>query len=288
MTRFDNQAIVITGAARGLGLAYARLIGSLGGRILVQDTGADREGRGQDPELAERAAAYLRSQGFDAVHSSTAIETEAGCQALVEEAVGAFGRIEALIHNAGWVGYEPIGTITADFTRRITALGIETPLWLAQAAWPHMRVARYGRIVLTTSDRAIYPEHAQEGLAAYAASKLATVGIANILAHEGAVHGIKVNCISPVAKTRMWGIEGEPDELEPAKVAPGAAYLASRACSASAVVLRASNGQFLAIRNTEASGVDYPRDLRAHHAATIDAIAQAWEEIDPAPKECSA
>lgn len=288
MIRFDEEAVVITGAARGLGLAYARLIGSLGGRILLQDTGADQDGCGQDPRQAEAAAADLRSRGIDAVASSITIDTEAACTALVEQAIGAFGRIDALIHNAGWVGYQPIGAITADFTRRMTVLGIETPLWLAQAAWPHMRAAQYGRIVLTTSDRAIYAEHAQEGLAAYAAAKLATVGLANVLAHEGLAHGIRVNCISPVAKTRMWGVEGEPDELQPDKVAPGTAYLASGACSASAVVLRAGNGQFLAIKNVEASGIDYPRDLQAHRASTIDAIAEAWDAIDSTAKEFAA
>ena len=62
----------------------------------------------------------------------------------------------------------------------------------------------YGRILLTTSDRALYPQYAQAGLAAYAASKIAQVGIMNVLALEGAEHGIVVNAISPVAKTRMW------------------------------------------------------------------------------------
>lgn len=78
-----------------------------------------------------------------------------------------------------------------------------------------MRAQGYGRILLTTSDRALYPEYAQLGLAAYAAAKTATLGIANILLREGAAHGILVNTISPVAKTRMWGVEGEPDELRP-------------------------------------------------------------------------
>jgi NAD(P)-dependent dehydrogenase (short-subunit alcohol dehydrogenase family) len=150
---------------------------------------------------------------------------------------------------------------------------------LAQAAWPAMTKQGYGRVLLTTSDRALYPRHAQAGLAAYAAAKIAQTGIMNVLALEGAERGIVVNAISPVAKTRMRGVEGEPDELRPQAVAPGAAWLVSPACTQSGWVLRARNGQFRAVRLNEATGVDYPRDLRAVAADSPEAVAAAWDRM---------
>jgi NAD(P)-dependent dehydrogenase (short-subunit alcohol dehydrogenase family) len=139
--------------------------------------------------------------------------------------------------------------------------------------------AKLWRILLTTSDRAIYPQYALKGLAAYAAVKMAAIGITNILALEGAEHGICVNAISPVAKTRMWGVEGEPDELYPDTVSPGAAFLVSNACCEGGWILRASNGQFHATKATEAAGVDYPRNLRAVTAATPEAVEAEWKRI---------
>jgi NAD(P)-dependent dehydrogenase (short-subunit alcohol dehydrogenase family) len=142
-----------------------------------------------------------------------------------------------------------------------------------------MQATGYGRIVLTTSDRALYSAHAQPGLASYAAAKLAAVGLVNVLAQEGGPDGIVVNAISPVAKTRMWGVADEPDELRPAAVAPGAAFLASPACREGGWILRASNGQFHATRAAEATGVAYPRDIRGVTATTIADVAAQWASI---------
>lgn len=108
---------------------------------------------------------------------------------------------------------------------------------------------------------------------------MATVGIMNVLVDEGAAHGIIVNAVSPIAKTRVWGVEDEPDELKPEAVAPGAVFLASGACIEGGWILRAANGQFHATRAVEAEGVDYPRDLRAVHAGTPAAVAKAWDQI---------
>ncbi len=76
------------------------------------------------------------------------------------------------------------------------------------------------------------------GLVAYAAGKMAQVGIMNALSMEGQEHGILVNAISPVAKTRMWGISQPPEELKPEWVTPGVLYLASALCHDTGYILR--------------------------------------------------
>ncbi len=123
------------------------------------------------------------------------IDHRSGCHALVQELLQAHGRIDFLIHNAGWVEYQPLEAIEDDALEQMLCLAAKTPLWLAQAAWPAMRAAGGGRIVITTSDRALYPQYAQRGLSAYAMGKLAALGLVNVLALEGAEHGIVVNAV---------------------------------------------------------------------------------------------
>jgi NAD(P)-dependent dehydrogenase (short-subunit alcohol dehydrogenase family) len=279
MIRFDGQVALVTGAGRGIGFAYASLLAERGATVVIHDVGADADGGGTDPAIAEAAAATLRGAGLLAAADSGPIAMRDDCRRLVLDAIAAHGRLDILIHNAGWVGYQRVEEVEEDVLERMLALGVKASLWLAQAAWPTMVAQGFGRILLTTSDRALYPQYMQPGLAAYAAAKLGAVGIVNALAQEGAPHGIVANAISPVAKTRMWGVAGEPDELRPADIAAGAAFLVSSACHDGGWILRASNGQFHATRACEAAGVAYPRDLRAISAATPDEVAAAWDRI---------
>lgn len=276
---FTSRAVLLTGAGRGLGLAYARCVGRLGAVILLHDVGAGSDGCGTDPSVAGRAADTLRGEGIEAHPFHGPIDTRDGCRALVADAHAVQDRLDAVIHNAGWVAYEPIEELREASFDAMMAVAAKAPLWLAQAAWPHMRAAGYGRIVLTSSCRALFPQYVQKGLASYAAAKSAAVGIAHVLAAEGAEHGIVANVVSPVAKTRMWGVEGEPDDLHPEAVAPGVAFLASEACTEGGWVLRAANGQFHATRAVEAEDVDYPVDLRAPQAASAAEVAAAWGRI---------
>lgn len=276
---FLGRTVLVTGAARGLGLAYARTVGKLGATVLLHDVGANTDGTGTEPELAEKITSSLLSEGIVAHPFNTPINTQDECHGLVRRCIAINGRLDAVIHNAGWVSYEQIEDFREASFDHMMTISAKVPLWIAQAAWPSMREAGYGRIVLTTSCRALYPQYVQKGLASYAAAKMAAVGIMNVLADEGAAVGIVVNAVSPVAKTRMWGIEGEPDELKPEAVAPGVAFLASAACKEGGWILRAANGQFHATRAVEAEGVVYPRNLRGIEAETPAAVAEAWSQI---------
>ncbi len=276
---FTGQVGLVTGAAGGLGLAYSRLLARRGALVVMHDVGAGSDGTGSDPQRIERAVAELCGQGLAVRAAHDALDNRADCHALVADILQRFGRLDFIIHNAGWVEYQPVDALEEDRFDAMMAIAAKAPLWLAQAAWASMRDAGYGRIVLTTSDRALYPQYVQDGLAAYAAAKMAAVGIVNVLAAEGAPHGIVVNAVSPVAKTRMWGVQGEPDELHPDAVAPGVAFLASAACGEGGWILRASNGQFHATRSVEAEGVVYPRDLRAVRAESIEGVAAQWTAI---------
>lgn len=276
---FKNQIAIITGGGRGLGAAYAEELARRGTKVLIQDSGTALDGRGSDPTVVQKQVEKINSQGGAAYSSLTTINDQAGCRALIQEAIDRFGRLDILIHNAGWVGYQTIMELTPDFLQRAIAVQLEAPIWLAQAAWPQMLKQAYGRIVFTTSSRAIYPEYARNGLTAYATTKISQVGLMNVLATESRGTGIEVNAVSPVARTRMWNAQREPLDLKPTSVVPGVIFLASADCQDSAWVLRASNQQFHAIRHQEADGVDYPLDIKGQYCQTAEEVAEKWSKI---------
>lgn len=279
---FTGRTAIVTGAGRGLGFSYARLLATLGANVVISDVGADKLGAGGDGSIAMHAAHTLKDKGLRVVGHHGDLSTEQGCQQLVEKAIEAFGQLDILIHNAGWVGYQPIEEADALFIGRAVDINIYTPVWLCKFAWKYLKHSTAARVVLTSSDRAMYQHYAQPGLVAYAAGKMAQLGIMNALSIEGAPVGILVNAVSPVAKTRMWGVTEAPENLKPEWVAPGVAFLASQQCKDSGYVLRASNGQFTATRFVENPGVDYPVDLARVKAASAEQVAQRWHEI----KEC--
>lgn len=279
MIRLDNHVAIITGSGRGLGAAYARLLAKRGARVVVHDAGVNKDGTGFDANVAADAASIIQKAGGVALPINTILDSRDKCQSLVETTLSKFGRLDILIHNAGWVAYQSVQELTPDFLQRAISINLEAPTWLAQAAFGIMKQQNYGRIVLTTSDRAIYQQYALSGLCCYAMGKMAQIGLMNVLAVEGKEHGILVNAISPVAKTRMWNVQDEPQELRPDQVAPGVLYLASGECRESGFILRASNGQFTAARWIERDNVDYPLNLAAVEVSTAEDLAAQWQEI---------
>lgn len=276
---FTGRTVVVTGAGRGLGFSYAHALATLGANVVISDIGADMLGAGGDGSIAMEAAKALRDKGFNVVGHHGDLSKEQGCEQLVAMAIDVFGQLDILIHNAGWVGYQAIEEADATFIGRAVDINIYTPVWLCKHAWKHLKQSAAARVVLTSSDRAMYQQYAQPGLVAYAAGKMAQLGIMNALSMEGTEAGILVNAVSPVAKTRMWGVMGEPENLKPEWVTPGVVFLASQQCQDSGYVLRASNGQFTATRFVENPGVDYPVDLARVKATSAEQVAQLWDHI---------
>lgn len=276
---FTGKTAIFTGAGRGLGLSYARELARRGANVVISDIGADPLGAGSDASIALQAAQMLEAEGCKVVGHHGDLSSEAGCRQLIDTAIEAFGQLDILIHNAGWVGYQEIESTDAGFLERALEINVHAPIWLCKHAWPYLRQASDARVILTTSDRAMYRQYAQAGLVAYSAGKMAQLGIMNALSMEGAADNIMVNAISPVARTRMWGETGEPQNLKPEWVVPGVIFLASPQCRHSGYILRASNGQFTATRFAEHPDVDYPVDLTRVQADSPEQIAQRWDWI---------
>ena len=279
---FAGKTAIVTGAGQGLGLSYARELARLGANVVISDIGADTLGVGADASIAHEAARALASEGYSVLGHHADLASERGCGQLVAAAVDAFGQLDIVIHNAGWVGYQRIEEVEPAFIERALDVNVYAPVWLCKHAWHYLRQSPAARVVLTTSDRAMYQPYAQPGLVAYAAGKMAQLGIMNALSMEGMADRILVNAVSPVAKTRMWGVTEAPVNLKPEWVTPGVVFLASQQCRDTGYIVRASNGQFTATRFVENPGVDYPVDLARIKASSPGQVAQLWDQI----KEC--
>jgi NAD(P)-dependent dehydrogenase (short-subunit alcohol dehydrogenase family) len=209
LIRFEERVVLVTGAGRGLGAAYARKFAERGASVVVHDAGVGRGGEGGDPAVADAVVEEIRASGGTAVASYENLASKEACVSLVESTVAALGRLDVLVNNAGLVVYEEIeeSDRSWEVLRRVH---VDAPFHLSRAAFPVMRSQRYGRLIFTTSGIAMSADETRPGLAAYALGKMAQFGLMVVLAVEGREHGILSNAISPVAATRVYTRRAEP------------------------------------------------------------------------------
>jgi NAD(P)-dependent dehydrogenase (short-subunit alcohol dehydrogenase family) len=282
MIRFDRQVAIVTGGGRGLGAAYARLLAARGAAVVVHDAGVAQDGSGFDPAVADSIASEIRSDGGLAAACCENLEDAEACHRVVAFAIDRFGRLDMLIHNAGLVVFAQLAETEPEFWNRMINIGVHAPFHLIQAALPHMHRQNYGRIVLTTSGRAFSVGNCAPGLTAYTVGKMAQIGLMVGVAAELRDTNIKVNAISPVAATRV--LRRRAPEMLPELVAPGVGFLASSACVASGMVLRAAGGRFSATWWTGSDGIDLgsipvgPEEI----AARWQTIVSGYSDTTPA------
>ena len=114
---FTGKTAIITGGARGLGLSYARGLAQGGAQVVISDIGADKLGAGTDAAVVHAAAAALQAEGLAVLGHGGDLSTDEGCRQLISFTLEAYGQLDILIHNAGWVGYQNIADLDAGFLR---------------------------------------------------------------------------------------------------------------------------------------------------------------------------
>ena len=271
--RFDGRVAVVTGAGRGIGRAHARLLGARGATVVVNDLGGSAGGRGADPGPAAVVAEEIVAAGGTAVADAGDVATPAGAQAVVDGAVERYGRIDALVCNAGIIRWAGLPEADEDNLARHLAVHVGGSFHTARAAWTHMVGAGYGRIVMTTSAGLFgLPNNTS-----YATAKGAVVGLTRSLTVAGAPHGIKANLIAPAAMTRMAGPGAEEagPEMSPDLVAPMAALLAHEDCPVSGEIYAAGFGRFARIFVAMTPGYVHEGPV-----PTIEDVAAHWAEIN--------
>lgn len=192
MSELKDKVVIVTGAGRGIGASTARELARRGARVVVAARG----------EQADKIAAEIGAAGGEALAAACDVADHASVARLVETVVGRYGRVDAVINNAGTV--EPIGPI-AETDPEQWARALEVNLvgayHLVRAALPHMLEAGGGTVVNLSSGAAFRP---MEGWSAYCASKAGLAMLTRSIDHEYGARGIRAIGFSPgVVDTEM-------------------------------------------------------------------------------------
>lgn len=269
--RFDGRVAVITGAGRGLGAAYARLLASRGAKVVVNDPGVSVAGDGNDIGPAQQVVQEIISAGGMAVANTDSVATPEGGEAIIKAALDHFGRIDIVIHNAGIVRRAALKEMSyADF-ESVLDVHLRGGFHVVRAAFPYMCEAGYGRIVLTGSINGLY---GNRGVVNYSAAKAGLIGLSNVAAIEGEEYGVKSNVILPGAVTRMAeGLDtSKYPPMDPELVAPAVAWMAHESCTITGEMLIAIAGRIARAYAAETQGVYQP-------AWTVEQVAEQMGAI---------
>lgn len=256
--RFDDRVAVITGAGRGLGRVYALLLASRGAKVVINDIGASMSGEGLDVGPAEEVVQAIKAAGGEAVSCTESVATPQGGKAIVQSALDHYGRIDIVVHNAGNVRRGAMDEISQEDFDAVLAVHLRGGFHVVRPAFPLMKQAGYGRVVLASSVVGLYGNHRAPN---YTVSKMGLIGLSNIVALEGAPVGIKSNCILPGALTRMadgaqnLDPSSFPPTMQPEMVAPVVAYLAHESCAITGELLSSIGGRVSRAYVAETPGV---------------------------------
>lgn len=251
MIDLSGQVAIVTGAGRGLGRLFALDLARRGTSVVVNDLGGSMHGEGDDAGVADRVVDEIRSAGGIAVASHHSVDTPEGGEAIVRTAVDTFGRLDAVVSNAGIFSSIPFDELTPVEWRRMLGVHLDGGFYLSQPAFRVMKGQGYGRFVFISSSAGMFGQPLE---AHYAAAKAGLVGLTNVIAIEGAPYGILANTVLPFGFSRMVR-ETVPDpeylrnsqflnSIQPELVVPLVVFLASRACDVSHHNYSACAGRF--------------------------------------------
>jgi NAD(P)-dependent dehydrogenase (short-subunit alcohol dehydrogenase family) len=236
----DGRVVIVTGAGRGIGRGHALEFARQGAKVVVNDIGAELDGTGGSDSPAQQVVDQIRSAGGEAVVNGDDVADWEGAQRLVRTAIEAFGRLDTVVNNAGFVRDRMFVNATEDEWDAVVRVHLKGHFAVARWAASYWRdEAKAGRavdarIVNTSSGAGILGSIAQ---AAYSAAKGGIATLTLVQAAELGRYGITVNAIAPSARTRMTETafaemmarpEGDVfDAMDPENVAPLVVWLGS-------------------------------------------------------------
>ncbi|HEV7558961.1 MAG TPA: SDR family NAD(P)-dependent oxidoreductase, partial [Kofleriaceae bacterium] len=270
--RFDGKVAIVTGAGGGLGRSHALLLASRGAKVVVNDLGGGFTGEGKSASAADKVVAEIKEAGGEAVANYNSVED--GDQ-IVKTAIDTWGKIDILINNAGIlrdVSFQKMTQQDWDLIYRVHVFGA---FKTTHAAWPYMRDAGFGRIILTASAAGIYGNFGQ---ANYAMAKLGLHGFAQTLALEGKKRNIVVNTIAPIAGSRMTETVLPPallEALRPEVVSPLVAKLVHESTEETGGLYEVGGGFFAKLRWERSTG----KTFRLGRAISVEDVDTSWKAI---------
>jgi NAD(P)-dependent dehydrogenase (short-subunit alcohol dehydrogenase family) len=283
--RFDERVVIVTGGGRGIGRSHALLLATKGARVVVADLGGAIDGSGASRGPADEVVERIRADGGEAVASYASVADEAGAASIVDTAMRKYGRLDAVINNAGINDPGRFETLSLEQFRRMLDVQFFGTMLVIRAAWPLFVAAGYGRVVNTASEAMLggIPE-----LTSYGSAKGAVFGLTRNLATEGAAYGIRVNALAPRAHTRMSESESQRlasvldmsgDMMEEIKAtmppelcSPAAAFLAHESCPLNGELLQIGMGSVSRLAVIHTQGISKDPLTAEDIADNLDAI----------------
>ena len=278
--RFDGKVAIITGAGNGLGRSHALAFAARGAKVVVNDLGGARDGTGQSSAAAEAVVAEIVKNGGEAISNGANVANFEEVQAMVQQAMDAWGRVDILVNNAGILRDKSFSKMTMEDFKLVVDVHLMGAAYCSKAVWEIMKEQAYGRIVMTASSSGLYGNFGQSN---YSAAKLAVVGLMNSLAQEGEKYNVRVNSLAPAALTRMTeDIIPDPRAaavLQPEPVSAGVLVLCSEDAP-NKFVLCAGAGGYASSHLYETKGIHLSIDQQ-----TPEDLVENWEALDDASGE---
>lgn len=282
MGLLDGRVAVVTGGGRGIGRACALALGREGARVVVNDTGVARDGRGGDPAVAEAAADAVRALGAEAIACARSVTSRADVEALRDDAVRAFGGVDVVVSCAGILRDGRFLKMDPEDFDAVLDVQLRGAFHVGQVMARRMvEQKRGGHIVNVLAPSAFTGNQGQANLTAAAAGMY---GLTRTMALELKKHDVRVNGVAPIARTRMteelpmFASGGLTDETYgPDFVAPAVVFLASGLCGElTGDVVGVSGTRLTTFRVREGRGVVGEDPKRPWTAAEI---AARWDDV---------
>jgi len=282
MGLMDGKVVLVTGAGRGIGREVSLDLAGNGARVVVNDLGGDIGGEGDDLTPAQAVADEIAKAGGEAVVNGGSVSEPDAAQAMVAQALDAFGRLDGVVNVAGILRDAYFHKMTLDEWKAVIDVHLNGSFYVARAAMEQFRAQESGAFVHFTSTSGLV---GNAGQANYAAAKMGVVGMSRVIAMEGQRFNVRSNCVAPFAWTRM--IENIPVTSEEmaesfrkfregataAHIAPMVTYLLSDAAGA-------VSGNVFGVRGNEIYLMTQPRPVRTLHKGdgwTADDLAETLE-----------
>lgn len=199
MGKLDGQVALVTGAARGLGRAYALHLASLGADVVVNDIDLHAAKAFGEELTSETVMAEIEARGRRALGIEADATQRDAVEAMVRQVLDTFGRLDILVNNAGGALGTPRSTLASDtdeaYLDYILDVNLKSTILCCQAASRPMKAARYGRIVNVGSQAGLWSGHTGDGMP-YKVAKAGVIHYTRVLASELGPYGINVNCIA--------------------------------------------------------------------------------------------
>jgi NAD(P)-dependent dehydrogenase (short-subunit alcohol dehydrogenase family) len=264
----EGKVVLVTGAGGGIGRDFALVMAAAGAKVLVNDLGTSVKGEGASGGPAQKVADEIRAAGGTAAASTDSVADWASANRIVQAALDHFGRIDAVVNNAGILRDRFFFNMSVEEWRAVIDVHLNGSFYVARAAAPHFKSQQSGCYVHMTSTSGLV---GNLGQANYSAAKLGIVGLSKSIALDMAKYNVRSNCISPFAWSRMIGsIPAENDDqrarveklktMQTAKIAPLAVFLAMDEA-------KDVSGQIFAVRANEIFLMSQSRPLRSVHRA---------------------